>query len=125
MNAVVEKWVDEQLAGELFISTITEAELRFGVAILPFGKRRTDLNERMEAVFLDDFPGRVISFDRAASSTFAEIASVRRKIGRPMPYADAQIAAIAKSHGAIIATRNVSDFAGCGVEIINPWQAVA
>lgn len=119
--ASVERWLAAQPAASVFISAITEAELRYGLAILPIGKRRSSLTAVMQDMLAEDFDGRILPFDSPAASAFAGIAADRRHAGRPISQADAQIAAIARSRGATIATRNVLDFEECGVELINPW----
>jgi predicted nucleic acid-binding protein len=118
----VEQWLADQPDASVFISAITEAELRYGVALLPAGKRRSALATVIEDMLGEDFTGRILPFDSAAAVAFAEIAATRRQAGQPISQADAQIAAIARSRGASLATRNVDDFAGCEVEIINPWK---
>lgn len=120
-EAAVEQWLAGQPAASVFISAITEAELRYGVALMPSGKRRSALAVEIENMLGEDFSGRILPFDSPAAVAFAEIAAERRQAGRPISQADAQIAAIARSRGAALATRNVPDFEGCGVEIINPW----
>ena len=117
----VEKWLTAQPDASVFISAITEAELRYGVALLPTGKRRSTLAAVIEDMLGEDFTGRILPFDSAAAVAFAEIAANRRQAGRPIAQADAQIAAIARSRGAALATRNVPDFEGCGIELVNPW----
>ncbi len=118
----VEQWLDAQPTASVFICTITEAELRYGAALLPTGKRRTALTSEIEAMLEGDFGGRILPFDSLAAQAFAVLASERRQAGKPIAQADAQIAAIARSRGAALATRNVSDFEACGVRVINPWQ---
>ena len=118
----VEQWLADQPDASVFISAITEAELRYGVALLPAGKWRSTLAAVIEDMLGEDFTGRILPFDSAAAVAFAEIAASRRQAGRPIAQADAQIAAIARSRGASLATRNVDDFAGCEIEIINPWK---
>jgi predicted nucleic acid-binding protein len=120
-EAAVEQWLADQPQASVFISTITEAELRYGVALMPSGKRQAALAAEIEGMMGEDFSGRILPFDSPAAVAFAEIAAQRRQAGRPISQADAQIAAIARSRGAALATRNVPDFEGCGVEIINPW----
>jgi predicted nucleic acid-binding protein len=124
-EVAVERWLADQPAASVFISAITEAELRYGLALLPNGKRRSSLTAVMQDMLAEDFSGRILPFDSAAAVDFAEIAADRRQAGRPISQADAQIAAIARSRGAALATRNVADFEGCGVEVINPWNAVS
>lgn len=115
-------WMRSQPATVLFTTTITEAELFYGIALLPQGKRRRSLESIAGLIFAEELAGRVLSFDSAAAREYADIAAARRRGGRPMSEADAQIAAIARSRGAAIATRNVDDFAGCGVTIVSPWD---
>jgi len=107
---------------ELFTTTITQAEILYGLAILPQGKRRTDLEQAAHQMFEEEFKNRVLPFDQAAAITFSQIAAKRRQIGKPISQADAQIAAIAKSRDAVVATRNVSDFEECQLSLINPWN---
>ena len=122
-EAAVDQWLAGQPAASVFISAITEAELRYGLALMPPGKRRSALAVEIENMLGEDFSGRILPFDSPAAIAFAEIAAKRRQAGRPISQADAQIAAIAWSRGAALATRNVPDFEGCGVEIINPWSS--
>jgi toxin FitB len=117
----VETWLSGQPAASVFISAITEAELRYGLALLPASKRRASLAGVLDEMLAEDFHDRILPFDSPAAAAFAAIAADRRQTGRPISQADAQIAAIARSRGATIATRNVMDFEGCGIEIINPW----
>ena len=116
----MEQWLADQPDASVFISAITEAELRYGVALLPAGKRRSALAAVIQDMLGEDFTGRILPFDSAAAVAFAEIAATRRQAGRPIAQADAQIAAIARSRGAALATRNVPDFEGCGIDVINP-----
>jgi predicted nucleic acid-binding protein len=118
----VVSWVANQRSLEtVFISTITVAEILYGVELLPAGKRRDKLESEAQAMFSEDFAGRILSFDEESARVFAQIASSRRKSGRPIAELDAQIAAVAQVHGAALATRNTADFEGCGVQLINPW----
>jgi hypothetical protein len=98
------------------------AEILFGIELLPKGKRRDTMLEEAEATFAEDFAGRILPFDEDAARAFPEIAIRRRAQGRPIADLDAQIAAIARSRDAILATRNTADFEGCGVRLVNPWQ---
>jgi len=107
---------------ELYLTTITVAEVLFGVELLPKGKRRESLLADAEATFTADFAGRILPFDEAAARSFPAIAFIRRVRGRPISLFDAQIAAIAKANNAILATRNTADFEGCGIHLANPWR---
>lgn len=122
-DPAVESWMSGQSTVSLFVSAITEAELRYGLALLPEGLRRRNLLLQVEAMLAEDFAGRILPFDSSAAVAYAQIAAMRRHAGRPIAQADAQIAAIAAARGAAVATRNVSDFGGCGIGIINPWGA--
>jgi predicted nucleic acid-binding protein len=115
-------WFGKHDAADLFISAVTEAELRTGVAILPEGQRRDRLQVAIDAMIDLDFQSRILPFDSPSAKAYAEIAAQRRAAGRPIAEADCQIAAIARATDAPIATRNVKDFDGCGVRVINPWN---
>lgn len=118
----VEAWLSAQDGANLYFTTIGEAELRHGVAILPAGKRRTALTRAIEGILEEDFRDRILSFDRPSARAYAAIAAERRSLGRPISQFDCQIAAIARAHGASVATRNTSDYESCGVELLNPWD---
>lgn len=118
----VQTWVAAQPVSSLFTTTITQAEMLLGVALLPPGKRRAGLEEAVTGLFDGDLSGRVLPFDASAARAFAVVSVARRQAGRPLTQLDAQIAAIARSRGAAIATRNTSDFEGCGVTLVNPWR---
>ena len=120
-SSIVEEWLSAQPAAGTFISAITEAELRYGLALLPNGQRQKRLLAQAEAMLVEDFADRILPFDSAAAVAYAMIAATRRLAGRPISQADAQIAAIAASRGATIATRNVTDFTDCGVAVLDPW----
>lgn len=117
----VEHWIARRPASSLFVTTITQAEILYGVALLPSGKRRDRLRVAVDGLFEQDFAERLLPFDEAAAREFADIASGRKRRGSPISQFDAQIAAIAKSRGAELATRNVADFTDCGLAIVNPW----
>ncbi|OUL37220.1 VapC toxin family PIN domain ribonuclease [Nostoc sp. T09] len=123
-SEIVRNWAAQQSLMNLFTTTITQAEILYGIALLPAGKRRDGLSQAAQLMFLEDFAGRVLPFDQTAAVAFANIASQRRQNGNPISQADAQIAAICYIHAGTIATRNVSDFEGCGISIINPWEAL-
>lgn len=120
----VAAWVARHRAAHLNFSSIGEAELRYGVAIMPAGRRREALAAAIDGLMREDFSGRVLPFDSAAARAYADIAAARRSVGRPVSQADCQIAAIAHAHGLALATRNVRDFAGMGIEIADPWVGV-
>ena len=121
-RADVLAWMDDRPARELYVTAVTEAEVRTGIALLPEGRRRRGLAEACERAFGSLFAGRVLPFDGDAARAYAEIASARRVIGRPVSQADCQIAAIARSCGMAVATRSIRDFEGIGVEILDPWN---
>ena len=114
-------WLGGHSRASLFITAITEAEILFGLAILEPGRRQIELQAAVGAMFAADFAGRILPFDSDAASAFAEISAERRRAGRPISQFDAQIAAIARSRGATVATRNIKDFESCGIDLIDPW----
>lgn len=107
---------------QVYFTTVGEAELRLGVALLPAGRRRTALLASVERILEEDFRDRILPFDRAAACAYALIAADRRSAGRPISQFDCQIAAIARVNGAAVATRNFRDFDGCGIEVLDPWR---
>ena len=117
----VADWVAGQATASLYLSTVSEAELRFGVEILPTGERRNRLLRQVDGMLREDFAGRILPFDSAAAQAYAVIAAARRAAGHPVNHADCQIAAIARCRRASVATRDVHDFEGTGIEVINPW----
>ena len=121
-SATVSAWWAQQQPGGLFITTVTVAEILYGIELLPQGKRRAALLAGAELMFGKVLVGRILPFDEDAARAFPEIAVRRRAQGRPISDLDAQIAAIAHSRGAILATRNTPDFEGCGLRLVNPWQ---
>ena len=114
-------WFSAQPADSLFVSAVTQAEMLFGARLLPAGKRRKQLDEALDAMFREDFDGRVLAFDGRCASPYADIVVARRNVGRPMAQFDAQIAAISVVHRLELATRNVADFDECGLNVVNPW----
>lgn len=114
-------WVDAQPTSHLHLSAVTVGELLYGVARLPAGRRRTALARKVATVMEDDFADRVLPYDAVAAAHFAAIAAERERLGRPISGPDAQIAAICRSHGASLATRNVTDFTHTGIEVLDPW----
>jgi predicted nucleic acid-binding protein len=123
-NVAVIEWLGAQHPLSVFTTAITEAEILYGLRLLPHGRRRRDLEAAVLPIFNEDMSGRVLPFDRDAADVYAIIATNRREAGRPISQFDAQIAAITVSRGASVATRNVSDFEGIGLQIINPWKDI-
>jgi predicted nucleic acid-binding protein len=117
----VERWLAAQDGAKVYFTTVGEAELRHGVSILPAGKRRNALTTAIEGLLEEDLRDRILPFDRAAARAYATIAAQRRAAGRPISQFDCQIAAIARAREATVATRNTSDYEGCGIELIDPW----
>ena len=120
--AEVVSWLDSLAAGEVATTAINAAELLYGVARLPDGRRKTELLAAVDGLLSDDFDGRVLPFDQMAVGRYAELVSRRERLGQPIGIADAQIAAICSAVGATLATRNVADFEDTGIELINPWS---
>jgi toxin FitB len=119
----VMRWMASQPVTGLYTTSVTQAEIFHGIMLLPAGRRRKGFEAAAEAMFDQDFHGRILAFGSDAARPYARIAAERRRAGRPISHFDAQIAAIARSAGADIATRNVADYDGCGVKVINPWEA--
>ena len=116
-------WASRQSWQDITTTTICEAELCYGVALLPDGRRRDNLARAIAALFDTILPGRVLDFDRRAAKLYGPLCAARRQLGLEIPHADMQIAAIARAHQAVaVATRNVGDYAGLGISIINPWD---
>ncbi len=115
-------WLDQQDGGRLFVTSVTEAEMRTGIALLLSGWRRDGLATAADRLFGEVFDGRVLAFDAAAAQAYAEVAAKRRAARRPINQADCQIAAIAKSRGMAVATGDVDVFGSCGIEVISPWS---
>ena len=120
-NPTVKAWLVSRPPARLFFSAVGEAELRYGVAAMPAGQRRDSLTAAVEDMMREDFAGRVLSFDSEAARAYARIAAACRAAGRPISQADCQIAAIADSRGATVATRNVRHFKAMGVDVVDPW----
>ena len=122
-HPAVQAWVLGRPASDLYFSAVGEAEMRYGAAIMPAGRRRDTLASEIEAMLHDAFDRRILSFDSDAALAYAEVASSRRALGRSISQPDCQIAAIARSRDMAVATRNVRDFEDMGVDVIDPWEA--
>ncbi len=121
-SAKVSAWLRSYPTAEVFTTTISLAEVLAGIAMLPQGKRRIEMREAADKIFSTVFPQRILPFDEAAAAAFADIMTVRRRKGLTFDALDVQIAAIAKSRGMTVATRNAVDFADSGIEVIDPWS---
>jgi toxin FitB len=119
----VVRWLSAQRSDDLLTTTVCQAEILFGVALLPIGRRRTILTRSAEKLFREDFAGRILPFDTLAAVEYADLRARRQLSGRKIRSLDAQIAAIARSNKAVLVTRNTVDFEGSDVEVINPWVA--
>jgi toxin FitB len=121
-SAQVVAWIEERPRSRLGITTITQAEILYGIELLPKGRRKHALLTTAQVMFSEDFRGRIFPFNSEAASAFAKIAAIRQTQGKPISQLDAQIAAIVQTVGAELATRNVTDFEGCGIKVQNPWH---
>ena len=122
-NARVLEWIDAQALETLYLSAITVAELRAGIALMPAGKRRDSLHGNLEKRLLPMFANRVLSFDMACTKAYAELLAKCRAAGLAVETANAFIAAVALANGFAVATRDTRPFEAAGVNVINPWQA--
>ncbi len=115
------RWLAAQTPCSVFTTTITMAEILYGIEALPSGKRRIRLLAAVEKMFAEQSEGRVLPFDEEAARMFASIVALRNTAGRPISQMDAIIAAIARLNRAVLSTRNTADFEHCGIQVINPW----
>ena len=122
-NSAIASWVAERATSSVFLTAVTEAELRLGLAIMPPGKRRNELVAGLERMLMTGFANRILPFDSSAARAYARIAAARRRRGRPPAQADCQIAAIARARSMAVATRNVRHFEDMGIDVFNPWDA--
>lgn len=121
-NEAVIAWLDAQAVETLFLSAITIAELRFGIAAMPLGKRQTILRDRLEGEVLPHFSDRILSFDLTTSHFYSELMARARASGKAIGTADGYIAATAAANGLVISTRDTSPFEAAGLKVINPWS---
>lgn len=120
-DARVLRWFESQPDGILYTTAITHAEILFGLALLPQGARREQMEAAIGTVFTQTYAERVLPFDSAAAPEYARICAARRAAGRPIGQMDAQIAAIARARRARLATRDVTGFEGLGIEVVDPF----
>jgi predicted nucleic acid-binding protein len=121
-NPAVRDWLDEQSAETLYLSSVTLAELLFGIASLPSGQRKIALARTLDGL-LDLFEGRILAFDTEAARAYADLAVQARSIGRGFPTPDGYIAAIARAHGYAVATRDIAPFKAVGLHAVDPWDS--
>jgi toxin FitB len=119
----VAEWIARQPVDLLCTTSVSQAEILSGLAIMPESRRRSDLEAAARAMFLEDFEGRVLPFDIDAAIAYADIFAARRRAGRPAATIDLMIASVARSRSASVVTRDVSGFEGCGIRVIDPWKA--
>jgi predicted nucleic acid-binding protein len=122
-HPAVMDWMAAQPSSELFTTSICKAEIFYGLATLPDGQRRRALAAAADTMFTRLFADRVLAFDDRAALLYAQIVANRRRAGRPIEALDSLIAATALAAGASVATRDIGGFTGCGLVLINPWQA--
>lgn len=115
-------WLNLSESATLFLSSVTLAEIGYGLAVLADGRKKRDLENRFETFVATAFEDRILDFDRAAARLYGGILAHRRALGRPMSMADGQIAAIARSRQLVVATRNLRDFEDCGLRLVNPFE---
>ena len=120
-SARVVAWMLRESPFSLYTTSISQAELLYGVELLPKGRRRSALHAAVVKMLSEDFADRILPFDSDAAEGYSRIAAARRAMGRPISEPDARIAAIAFSTGALLATRNSRDFEHCGIKVLNPW----
>jgi predicted nucleic acid-binding protein len=117
----IKDWLATRRGYIVYTTSVTQAEILFGIRRLPDGKRRDQLLANAVEVFSSDMAGRILSFDSIAADEYSQIVALWERSGRPISQFDGQIAAICRVYGAVLATRNVKDFVGCGVDVVNPW----
>lgn len=122
-NSAVISYIMAQTPETLFTAAICKAEVRYGLALMPAGRKRDNLVARVVTFFETGFRDRILSFDSSCAVFYAEIRHARETAGIPIEVEDAMIAATARTYGAIIATQKTKDFIGCGVAVIDPWRA--
>ncbi len=121
-DAAVLRWLDLQGPATLYVTTISQAELLAGVSALPAGKRRTELRSVIDEELVSLFADRILPFGQRSAEAYAQLITAANGAGNPIDFADAAIGAIALEHNYLLATRNVEDFRGTPVKLLNPWS---
>ena len=119
---VVLQWLDAHPREKQFTTALNQAEILYGLAVMPKGRRRQELVLRAQQMIEQDFSERVLPFDQRAAAHYADIYATREGFGRRIAPIDAQIAAVARANGMAVVTRNTKDFEDCGIDLIDPWQ---
>lgn len=122
-HPTVRQWIAAQARATLYTTSINKAEIFYGIAALPEGRRRSMLADVANVMFAEEFASRILGFAADAAEHYAAIVAERRRAGSPIEAFDALIAATARAAGAQVATRDIGGFEGCGVNLIDPWQA--
>jgi predicted nucleic acid-binding protein len=122
-SPAVAAWLSTCPADAMFTTAISRSEIFYGIRRLPQGARRHRLERAAQAMFAEEFEGRILPFDAPAADLYADLRIVRARSGRPLAVEDGMIAAIAKARGAAVVTRDLGGFDGCGVTLIDPWEA--
>ena len=120
-DSTVVAWLDKQPPESIWTTAVTIFEIRFGLALLPSGRRKRQLGDAFAKVLDEDLEGRILPFDHEAAAEAANRAAERRAIGKPLDFRDIEIAGIVASRRAILATRNVRHFRDLGIELVDPW----
>lgn len=115
-------WLDGQPIESLYLSAVTVAELRLGIALLPAGKKKDTLHQQLEQMVLPLFVGRILAFDQHTAAAYALIRAEAKSCGQAIAAADGYIAATAKQHHLAVATRDTAPFVAAGLKVLNPWQ---
>ncbi len=123
-DQTVLRWLAEQDGLSVYITAITQAEILYGIEMLPAGKKRSRLHAAVVQLFADEFHSRILSFDSESALVYSKIVAKRAQLGRPISQFDALIASVCQARNATLATRNFRDFEDWGLRIINPWDAV-
>jgi predicted nucleic acid-binding protein len=123
VHPAVESFIETKRTEELFVPSIVVAEIRYGVSRLPMGQRRRQIEAKFDAFLQRGFASRILPFDVACAAGYATARTAREQAGRPVGVQDALIGGLALAHGATLATRNIADFDGYGLSLVDPWQA--